>query len=403
MLARTVAELAVLIARRILVGRAAPRPVRARSPPSSPGCARPPARRSSTSSSTRSSWTRSRRVWVARHGSRHRGFTLVVQRATRRCRPTAAACARSTASSRRASRTSCPRWPPRSTPRSRATSARPSGRPPPARRASRPPTGPAASRVSRHGDGGRAARPRRPRTPPRPRRAPLRRRGPDPAPRPRRHRPRRARVASASTASRAGRRSRASSSIRLRRGGRGRGMSRPHPPLLGHLRRAVSGATTIHATGSVTRVVGNTIEAAGLTVRLGSICWVDLEGETPVLGGGRRLPRPADHARPVRRHRRRAAGLARAPPRAAVPGAGRPRRPRPRARRLRPPDRRQGPAPRRRPRDGPVHPGPARPRPDHRHAVDGRPRDRRPAHHGHRPADGHLRGLRRGQVHAPRA
>ena len=59
-------------------------------------------------------------------------------------------------------------------------------------------------------------------------------------------------------------------------------ISRPHPPLMGHLRRAVSGAATIHATGSVTRVVGNTIEAAGLVVRLGSICWIDLEGETPV-------------------------------------------------------------------------------------------------------------------------
>ena len=57
---------------------------------------------------------------------------------------------------------------------------------------------------------------------------------------------------------------------------------RPHPPLLGHLRHAVSSASTLHTQGSVTRVVGNTIEAAGLTVRLGSICWVDLEGETPV-------------------------------------------------------------------------------------------------------------------------
>jgi FliI/YscN family ATPase len=58
--------------------------------------------------------------------------------------------------------------------------------------------------------------------------------------------------------------------------------ARPHPPLLGHFRRAVGGAATVHPTGSVTRVVGNTIEAAGLTVRLGSICWVDLEGEIPV-------------------------------------------------------------------------------------------------------------------------
>jgi flagellum-specific ATP synthase len=42
---------------------------------------------------------------------------------------------------------------------------------------------------------------------------------------------------------------------------------------------AVESAPRLRPTGSVVRVVGTTVEAAGLAVHLGSICWVDLEPE----------------------------------------------------------------------------------------------------------------------------
>jgi hypothetical protein len=40
---------------------------------------------------------------------------------------------------------------------------------------------------------------------------------------------------------------------------------------------AVDRAPRMRPTGSVVRVVGTTVEAAGLVVQLGSICWVALE------------------------------------------------------------------------------------------------------------------------------
>jgi len=50
-------------------------------------------------------------------------------------------------------------------------------------------------------------------------------------------------------------------------------------PLLRHLIEAAEAATRFQATGEVVRVVGTTVEAAGLILQLGSICWIDLEPE----------------------------------------------------------------------------------------------------------------------------
>ncbi len=50
-------------------------------------------------------------------------------------------------------------------------------------------------------------------------------------------------------------------------------------PLLRHLMEAAEAATRFQATGEVVRVVGTTVEAAGLILQLGSICWIDLEPE----------------------------------------------------------------------------------------------------------------------------
>jgi FliI/YscN family ATPase len=49
--------------------------------------------------------------------------------------------------------------------------------------------------------------------------------------------------------------------------------------ILGHLVRAVETASRMRPTGSVVRVVGTTVEAAGLATQLGSICWIDIEPE----------------------------------------------------------------------------------------------------------------------------
>ena len=50
-------------------------------------------------------------------------------------------------------------------------------------------------------------------------------------------------------------------------------------PLLRHLMEAAEAAQRFQATGEVVRVVGTTVEAAGLILQLGSICWIDLEPE----------------------------------------------------------------------------------------------------------------------------
>jgi FliI/YscN family ATPase len=50
-------------------------------------------------------------------------------------------------------------------------------------------------------------------------------------------------------------------------------------PLLRHLVEAAEVAPLFQATGEVVRVIGTTVEAAGLVLQLGSICWIDLEPE----------------------------------------------------------------------------------------------------------------------------
>jgi FliI/YscN family ATPase len=50
-------------------------------------------------------------------------------------------------------------------------------------------------------------------------------------------------------------------------------------PLLRHLLEAAEAAARFQATGEVVRVIGTTVEAAGLILQLGSICWIDLEPE----------------------------------------------------------------------------------------------------------------------------
>jgi len=50
-------------------------------------------------------------------------------------------------------------------------------------------------------------------------------------------------------------------------------------PLLRHLMEAAEAANRFQATGEVVRVVGTTVEVAGLILQLGSICWIDLEPE----------------------------------------------------------------------------------------------------------------------------
>lgn len=50
-------------------------------------------------------------------------------------------------------------------------------------------------------------------------------------------------------------------------------------PLLRHLLEAAEAASRFQATGEVVRVIGTTVEAAGLILQLGSICWIDLEPE----------------------------------------------------------------------------------------------------------------------------
>ena len=45
--------------------------------------------------------------------------------------------------------------------------------------------------------------------------------------------------------------------------------------MLRHLLGAVESAPQLRPVGSVVRVVGTTVEAAGLQVQLGSICWID--------------------------------------------------------------------------------------------------------------------------------
>ena len=50
-------------------------------------------------------------------------------------------------------------------------------------------------------------------------------------------------------------------------------------PLLRHLLEAAEAASRFQAAGEVVRVIGTTVEAAGLILQLGSICWIDLEPE----------------------------------------------------------------------------------------------------------------------------
>jgi flagellum-specific ATP synthase len=50
-------------------------------------------------------------------------------------------------------------------------------------------------------------------------------------------------------------------------------------PLVRHLVEAAEAAPRFQATGEVVRVIGTTVEAAGLILQLGSICWIDLEPE----------------------------------------------------------------------------------------------------------------------------
>jgi len=50
-------------------------------------------------------------------------------------------------------------------------------------------------------------------------------------------------------------------------------------PMLRHMMEAAEAAPLFQATGEVVRVIGTTVEAAGLILQLGSICWIDLEPE----------------------------------------------------------------------------------------------------------------------------
>lgn len=57
------------------------------------------------------------------------------------------------------------------------------------------------------------------------------------------------------------------------------GASPATSPLLRHLLTAVAHAPRFQPSGEVVRVVGTTVEASGLALQLGSICWIDLEPE----------------------------------------------------------------------------------------------------------------------------
>ncbi len=56
----------------------------------------------------------------------------------------------------------------------------------------------------------------------------------------------------------------------------------PLPPIVGRLTATAAVAPAIRRAGSVVRVVGTSVEAAGLAVQLGSICWIDLEPDGQV-------------------------------------------------------------------------------------------------------------------------
>ena len=56
-------------------------------------------------------------------------------------------------------------------------------------------------------------------------------------------------------------------------------MPRPGSVLREQLVAAVDGAPRYRASGEVVRVVGTTVEAAGLNLQVGSLCWIDREPE----------------------------------------------------------------------------------------------------------------------------
>ncbi len=60
--------------------------------------------------------------------------------------------------------------------------------------------------------------------------------------------------------------------------------ARPGWQLREQLLAAVDGAPAYRASGEVVRVVGTTVEAAGLNLQVGSICWIEREPDTLVSG-----------------------------------------------------------------------------------------------------------------------
>ena len=160
----------------------------------------------------------------------------------------------------------------------------------------------------------------------------------------------------------------------------------PAGSVVGQLLATIEKASRFRPTGSVVRVVGTTVEAAGLNVRVGSICWIELEADglvsaevvgfkdgriTLVPFGDLSGVRPGSRVR-LREHQFQ------------VPVG--PARAGPRPRRIRPADRRPGTAPgraagHRRPGPQPAHAGE-----DPDAALDRRPGHRRPAHDGQGPA-----------------
>ena len=173
-------------------------------------------------------------------------------------------------------------------------------------------------------------------------------------------------------------------------------------PLLRHLLEASEAASRFQATGEVVRVIGTTVEAAGLILQLGSICWIDLEPEgmvsaevvgfkdgliTLVPFGDLSGVRPGSAVRLREQQFRVPIGpavlgrvLGRIRPPAGRPGTA--------SCRVQGSDRRGAASSRTRPH---LHPD-----------LNRRPRPGRVAVRRQGPAARYLRGLRRGQVHAAR-
>ena len=172
------------------------------------------------------------------------------------------------------------------------------------------------------------------------------------------------------------------------------------PPLLRHLLEAAEAAPRFQATGAVVRVVGTTVEAAGLVLQLGSICWIDLEPEGMVSAEVVGFQGRPDHSRSVRRSLRRAARIRRPAPGASVSCSDRAGRAGQGSGRFRTAARRPGSAPGRIPGHHRGRAAPAGPRPHFHSDLHGRASPGRPSLRRQGSAPWNLRRLRCRQIHA---